>query len=61
MKQPMQRTLAFLLAFMMLVGMMPISAMAAEPEAEPHTHSTYPVIELDVETTVNITTEDETV
>ena len=60
MKQTMQRTLAFLLAFVMLVGMMPIGAMAAETEAEPHTHSTYPAIELDVETTVNITTEDET-
>ena len=56
MKQTMQRTLAFLLAFVMLVGMMPISAIAAEPETEPHTHSTYPEIELDVETTVNITT-----
>ena len=46
---------------MMLVGMMPISAMAAEPEAEPHTHSTYPVIELDVETIATIANADETV
>ena len=55
MKQTLQRTLAFLLAFVMLVGMMPIGAMAAEPEAATRSASDYPAIQLNTDTEAVIT------
>lgn len=44
MKQSMQKALAFLLVCVMLVGMMPIGAMAAETEASARAALSYPVI-----------------
>ena len=56
MKQTMQKALAFLLVCVMLVGMMPIGAMAAETEASARATLSYPVITPNTDTWANIKT-----